>query len=108
MNTAPTTQEIEQTLNLLGSNSLDLSSQPQTFKGITKKLNKIVHDLNSFEVIPPAGLDNIQEQIDKIKSDVPKWVLVDEIPGDGRLATPEDKEQASLILDELEAYINSA
>lgn len=100
--------EIEQTLKLLGSDVLDLSNQPQTFKGITKKLNTLIKDLNSFEVIVPTNLENIDEHIEQIKSKIPKWALVTQIPSDGRVSTPEAKQEAAATLDELEAYINSA
>ena len=97
-------------LSSLGIQASDLSGQPQTFKGIAKKLLKLskltesdVQNMSSAQI-----LANAQEEVEKIKEDVPDWVFTADKKGDGRVATDEQKKEASVLLDELEDFINNA
>lgn len=94
----------------LGIASSDLSGQPQTFKGIAKKLLKLskltesdVQNMSSAQILADA-----QEEVEKIKEDVPEWVFTADKKGDGRVASDEQKKEASVLLDELEDFINNA
>lgn len=97
-------------LSSLGIQASDLSGQPQTFKGIAKKLIKLskltesdMQNMSSAQILADA-----QEEVEKIKEDVPEWVFTADKKGDGRVATDEQKKEASVLLDELEDFINNA
>lgn len=110
MSTNQSTQEADKTLTDLGIHISDLSAQPQTFKGITKKLMQLAHAAEAAEqatTTAPVDVD-IDEQIAKIKDSIPEWAFEVTKPGDGRVATPVQEEEASATLDELEDFINSA
>lgn len=102
------TEDIEHTLSLLGTMGLDLSSQPQTPRGITKKLMQLTKDIESIEHTVVEEESEVTKEIARVKKDIPEWVFDVNHVGDGRRASSEEKEEAGLVLDELEAYINSA
>lgn len=110
MSTSQSTTEIDKTLSDLGITMSDLSNQPQTFKGITKKLMQLAHAVESADTPTEAApvAEDIEEHIAKIKQSVPEWAFATGKPGDGRVATPVQKEEANGVLDELEDFINKA
>lgn len=110
MSTNQNIKETDQSLTDLGIHISDLSSQPQTFKGIAKKLMQLSHAAESAEQATSEApvATGVDEQIAKIKESIPKWAFAGGKPGDGRVATPAQEEEASATLDELEDFINSA
>ena len=95
-------------LSTLGIQASDLSGQPQTVKGITKKLYKLSKTLESLNETQPVEASPIDLEVNKIKQSAPEWVFLDGAVGDGREASADEVNKAGLVLDELEAFINSS